>query len=76
MLGCQRLHAVDGEDKLEIQRLLGPQRPVVIEGGDPLWLKHEVRRVVPGDLADEVDDGGLRGPITPGRERVCGMRDR
>jgi hypothetical protein len=34
MLRRQRLHTVEREEELEIHRLLGPERAVVVEGGD------------------------------------------
>ena len=43
VLRRQRLHAVDRERELEVDRLLGPQRAVVVEGGDALGMRHEVR---------------------------------
>ena len=36
MLRRQRLDAVEREGDLEVDRLLGPQRAVVVEGGDAL----------------------------------------
>ena len=33
---------VQGEDQLGVDRLLGPQRAVVVEHGDALGLRHEV----------------------------------
>ena len=36
MLRRERLHAVEREEQLEIHRLLGPERAVVVERGDAL----------------------------------------
>ena len=57
MLRRERLHAVEREEQLEIHRLLGPERAVVVEGGDALGRRHEVGRAFRGHLRDEVDDG-------------------
>ena len=43
MLRRQRLDAIEREGELEIDRLLGPQRAVVVEGGDALGRRHEIR---------------------------------
>ena len=42
--GASAFDAVDGERQLEVQGLLGPQRAVVVEGGDPFGRRHELRR--------------------------------
>jgi len=39
----ERLHAVEREQELEIHRLLGPKRAIIVEGGDALGLWHKVR---------------------------------
>ena len=41
---------------LEIKRLLGPERAVVVEGGDRLGGRDEVGRALSGDLLHEADD--------------------
>ena len=41
MLRRQRLHAVEREGELEVDRLLGPERAVVVEDGDALGGRHE-----------------------------------
>ena len=51
MLRRQRLDAVDREGDLEVDRLLAPQRAVVVEGGDALGGRHEVRRRPPSSRA-------------------------
>jgi hypothetical protein len=57
--------------RLEISRLLAPQRAVVIEGRDALGGRHEIRAALRGDADDEVDDRFLRRAIVPGGQRVC-----
>ena len=47
MLRRQRLDAVEREGELEVHRLLGPERAVVVEDGDALGGRHEVRRRPP-----------------------------
>ena len=44
MLRSQRLDAIEREGELEVDRLLGPQRAVVVEDGDALGRRHEIRR--------------------------------
>jgi hypothetical protein len=46
MLRCERLHAIERERELKIDRLLGPQRAVVVEHGDALVPRHEIRAPV------------------------------
>ena len=70
MLRRERLHAVEREEELEIHRLLGPERAVVVEGGDALGERHEVRRAFRRDLRDEVDDGLLGRAVVPRGQRV------
>jgi len=67
MLRSERLNPIDGEEKLEVKWLLGPQGAVVVEGGDPLGLGDEIgtRRV--GDPADEIEDRLLSFSVVPGR---------
>jgi hypothetical protein len=38
----ERLHAVEREGELEVHRLLGPQRAVVVEHGDALGWNDEI----------------------------------
>ena len=70
--GRERLDAVEREEQLEVHRLLGPERAVVVEGGDALGGRDEVRRALLRHLRDEVDDGLLGRAVVPGRQRVGG----
>jgi hypothetical protein len=74
VLRRQRLDAVEREGKLEIDRLLGPQRAVVVERGDPLLGWDEVRPALLGHRLDEFDDRLLGRALVPGRQRIGGRR--
>ena len=65
--GRERLHAVQREEQLEIHRLLGPERAVVVEDGDALGRRHEVGRALLRHLLDKRDDGLLRLAVVPRR---------
>jgi hypothetical protein len=71
MLRRQRLHLVDREGQLEIDRLLGPQCAVIVEGGDALGRLDVVWRPLPGDALDKAGDGLLRRTVISGGKRVC-----
>ena len=47
---------MEREEELEIHRLLGPQRAVVVERGDAFGGRNEVRRAFLRHLRDEGDD--------------------
>ena len=66
MLRREHLHAVEREEELEIHRLLGPERAVVVERGDALVRRNEVGRAFLGYFFDESDDGFLRRGVVPG----------
>ena len=70
MLRRERLHAVEREVELHRHRLLAPERAVVVERGDALGDRHEVRRAFLRHLLDEVDDGLLGLAVVPRWERV------
>jgi hypothetical protein len=69
-MGGHRLHAVEGEQDLEVERLLRPERAVVVERGDALGGRHEVGRTRLRDALDERDDGLLRSRVVPRGERI------
>jgi hypothetical protein len=70
MLRRQRLDAVNRERDLEVDRLLGPQRAVVVEGGDALFDRNEIRCALRRDAGDEIGKRFFRGTIVPGGQRV------
>ncbi len=76
VLGRERLHPIEREGDLDVDRLLGPQRAVVIESGDALRGGHEVRASLRSDARHEADDGLLRRAVVPGGEWIGGGRRR
>ena len=75
MLWRERFDAVEDENRLEIQRLFGPERAVVVEDGDAFGGRNEVRRAVLRHLLDEGEDGFLRCGVIPRRQRICRAGD-
>ena len=75
VLRRERLHPVHRERDLEIDRLLGPERAVVVEGRDALLDRDEIRPALLGHALDERDDRLLRRALVPGRQRI-GLRER
>ena len=71
MLPDHRLYAVEGEHHLEVHRLLGPQRAVVVEAGDALGHGHPVAASVGRRAADEVEDRLFHWPVVPRRQGVA-----
>ena len=63
--------ALEDEGELDRQRLLAPQRAVVVERGDALFHGHEVGSVG-GDALDVADDRLPRGGVVPAREQFLG----
>jgi hypothetical protein len=76
MLGCENLDPLQREEKLEIERLLGPVRPVIVKGGDALCGRDEFRRAFLGHLGDEVEDRLSGLAIVPGWQRLRRLDDR
>jgi len=75
ILRRHRLGAIEREGKLEIERLFGPQRAVIVECRDALLGRHEVRPALRGHARDKVGDGFFRCAVVPGRKRVV-LRER
>ena len=67
---------IDHELELKVDRLLGPQRAVVVEGGDPLRRRHEILRAFRRHGVHEIDDRGLGRAVVPRRERILRRRRR
>ena len=74
MLSCQGLYAVEREGKLEVHRLLGPQRAVVVEHGDACGWRHVVGASVRRHPRDEGREGLPGGPVVPGRKGLSRRR--
>src|SRR5205807_2153884 len=70
MLRGERLYPVNGEGELEINRLLRPERTVVIEGRETLFGLNEIRRTFLCDALDKGNDSFLRRGVVPGWQRV------
>ena len=60
VLRCQGMHAVECKDGLGVNRMLNPQRSILVEGGDTVF-----RRYLVGGGADEVQDRLFCRPIVP-----------
>src|SRR5262249_37451466 len=61
---------------LEIQRLLAPQRPIVVEDSDAIARGHKVPPAFLCYLSDEIDDGLLRRALVPRGQRISGLCQR
>jgi hypothetical protein len=73
MLWRKGLDAIQGEEELEIERLLRPQCAVVVERGDAFGGRNEVGAALLRHLRDELDDGSLRRAVSPRGKRVGGV---
>ena len=51
--------AIGQIEELQVDRLLGPERAVVVEDGDTLWDGNKLGRALPRRRRDELDDGLL-----------------
>ena len=70
------LHPVEREGKLDVHRMLDPQRAVIVEHRDAFGLRHEVGRTFLAHLLDELDDRSLRRGVVPGGQGIgLGQRD-
>src|SRR5947208_8403477 len=74
MLWGERLYPVNGEGELKIDRLLSPERAVVVEGRDAFFWPNEVRRAGFRHPLDKVDDRLLGRSIIPRGKWVVGKR--
>src|SRR5215510_2234577 len=68
ILNGELLHAVREKEALHRHRMLTPQRPVVIEGGDALRWRNVIASALLRDARDEVDDGGPGCAFVPRRK--------
>jgi hypothetical protein len=62
---CERMHSVEREHGLGIQRMFDPERAVLIEGGDAVFRRHEISaRWVSGRM-DKAQNRLLCWPFIP-----------
>jgi hypothetical protein len=66
MLRRHCLDPIECEQELEVQRLLAPQRAVIVEDSDALCFGHEVRRAFRSHTFDKRDDRLLGLDVIPG----------
>ena len=77
MPGRKRLDAIQHEEELEVHRLFGPERTVIVEDRNTFGWGNEIRRVFPGDPVDESENGLPGRTIVPRWQRVvCAGRRR
>jgi hypothetical protein len=67
MLGRQRFNAVEGKGELEIERLLGLQRAIVIKRGDAFRLGHKVLTARRGYALHKIHNGAFGYTVSPRR---------
>jgi hypothetical protein len=67
-----RSRVVEDEERLDVHRLLGPERAVVVEHGDALGHWDEGRVALARHLLDERHDRPSGGDLVPGGQRVRG----
>ena len=68
--GCKRLDAIEGEGKLEIHRLFGPQSAVVIEHGNALRGWNETWTSGGTYFLYKPEDGLFARTLIPGRQWI------
>ncbi|MNC90926.1 hypothetical protein D3C83_70850 [compost metagenome] len=66
----QRLDPVDGKDRLAIDRVLDPERAVLVEGGDAVGDGNEPVVAFVGCRGDEVEDRLPGRAVVPGRKPI------
>ena len=64
-------HAIEAIDQLRVDRMLDPQRAVLVEGGDALLRRHEILARGVGGRANEVEDRLFRGAVVPGGQGIA-----
>src|SRR5579863_5095942 len=70
VLRGQFLHPVEGEMELNLQRLLAAERAIVVECGDPLGWRDEIRSTLLRHAPDEVEDRRFDRAVVPGGKRL------
>ena len=73
VLRGERPDPIEDEERLEVHRLLGPQRAVVVEYGDALGRRHVAGHALPRDRLQERDDRPSGRTVVPARQRVRGL---
>src|SRR5262244_1995096 len=68
--GRERLHAVEGDESLEIHRLLAPERAVVVERRDARFCSDVPGAAALGHRLDELHDRVLDVAVVPRRQRI------
>ena len=71
LLRDHRWNAVEAVGHLRVDRMLDPQRAVLIEGRDTSLRRDEVRTRLVGRRAHEVHDALLCRAVVPRRQRIC-----
>jgi len=71
MIRRHRLDPVQRESELGIDRVLGPQGSVIVEGGDALGGRDEVVARLSRHRLDELDDRSLGRGVVPRRQRIA-----
>ena len=74
--GGERLYPVNGKGELKIDRLLSPQRAIVVEGGDALLNRDKLRRAFFRYLLDKSDDRFFWSGVVPRRQRLLRANNR
>src|SRR5208283_1815684 len=70
MLGRESFHAVECKVGLNGQRLLAPERAVVVECGDAFGHRNEIWTAFGGYSPNEIEDGLFRRAIVPRGQRL------
>jgi AcrR family transcriptional regulator len=70
VLRRQVLDVIDQEEHLRLQRVLAPERPVVVERSDAIGERNVPRTARLRHARDEIDDHGFRRAIVPGVQHV------
>ena len=66
MIGNKRFHSVDSKEKLNVGRLFGPERAIVVEDGNTHLERHEIGTSFNGYSGHKIQNGRFREPIAPG----------
>ncbi len=70
MLRSERLDTVQGERELDVEWLLVPERPIVVEDGNPRRRRNEVGTLWIGHRLDERLNIPFHRTIVPRRQRI------